>query len=184
MRIINLLPKPKQQELKLENWFKALLKFVAITALSFLLVFLAQIFTRVYLSQRAASLERQAQNLRQVINKSENAQLRGQITAFNNQMADFKQLRETAPKWSKVLAAFATAVPPGIKIINFDADAKTKKAQIQGFSPSRDLVISLYNQINADSENFADINYPLENVAKPADISFNFTFFIQEKLLK
>lgn len=184
MRIINLLPKPKQRELKLENWFKAALKFVAVTTSSFLLVFLGQLAARAYISQRAVSLERTVQNLQQAINKGENAQLRKQITDVNSQMADFKQLWEGTPKWSRVFSAFAKDVPLGVKIINFDADVKTKKVQIQGFSPSRGLVIELYNRINLDSDNFSGINYPLENVAKPADVTFNFAFSIQEKLLK
>ena len=55
---------------------------------------------------------------------------------------------------------------------------------ISGYSPTRELVISLYNSILQDDQDFKNIDYPLENVAKAIDINFHFTFSIQDSLLK
>jgi Tfp pilus assembly protein PilN len=99
-------------------------------------------------------------------------------------MNDFKNLAETTPAWSKVLLAFADQVPEGVQINSFSADLTTKKITISGFAPTREQVIQLYNNINDDKNRFKDINYPLENVSKPANINFHFTFYIKDELLK
>ena len=62
-------------------------------------------------------------------------------------------------------------------------DPVKKSISINGFSPTRELVIELYNIIRNDTKDFKNINYPLENVALPKDNNFHFVFFIQDKLL-
>ena len=74
--------------------------------------------------------------------------------------------------------------PQGVKINSFNIDPVGKSVTINGISPTRDLVIELYNNILNDSNDFYNINYPLENVVLPVNVDFHFTFFIQDKLLQ
>jgi hypothetical protein len=88
------------------------------------------------------------------------------------------------PKWSKVLESFAALPPEDVGITSMILDLKNKSVNISGFAPRREEVIEFYNNILADTENFYGVDYPLENVAKPTDNIFHFTFYIKDELLQ
>jgi Tfp pilus assembly protein PilN len=184
MRIINLLPKSKQREFQYEVTLHSLWAFCAVSAGSFALVFLALFGTRLYVQWQGAQIEQQTQQIKNFANKQENTQLRNQVKSINNVFGDFQNLADATPRWSKVLSAFTPLVPENVKISSFSADLKTKKVQILGYSPTREAVIDLYNNINKDSKDFFNIDYPLENVSKPENISFHYSFSIKDDLLK
>lgn len=183
MKRINLLPQLKQTDLYYEDLYHSVNTLVFLSVGILLLGIVAQIAVWVYLEQREAHVVQDVIDLQQQIDKSENAQVKQEIREINALMSDFETLGKSSPQWSVVLKAFARLVPNGVRISSFVADAKTKEVEISGYSPTREMVIELYNNINADKENFKDINYPLENVAKPTDVQFNFTFFIQDGVL-
>lgn len=183
MKHINLLPQHKQTELYYEDLYHSTLVAVIIGVAVVLLGVVAQIFVMVYLNSKERAVSAEVETLKQQTDKTENAELKRQIRSINNQMLDFEKLSANSPKWSKVIAAFAKQVPKGVKINSFVADSKTSKIEITGFSPTREAVIELYNNINSDKENFKDINYPLENVAKPTNVQFNYAFYIVEGVL-
>jgi Tfp pilus assembly protein PilN len=183
MKRINLLPQNKQTELYYENLFHSVSVAVIIATIILLLGILVQVAAWVYMQRSEAAISAQVEQLKLQIDKTENAELKTQVKLINSQMVDFQNLINISPKWSKVLNAFAVLVPSEVKITEFNADVKKNQIDITGYSPTREQVIELYNNINADKENFKDINYPLENVAKPTDVQFNFTFFIQEGVL-
>ncbi len=184
MRIINLLPKPKQQELYYENLFHSVMVGIQFAVVTFVLVFLGQLGTKFYLLRQSTDLDSQITQIKQQTNKEENTKLKEQVGLINNRILDFSNLADATPYWSKVLRAFAGNVPAGVRITGFNADLTKKKIDIQGYSPTRELVIALYNNINADSADFSNINYPLENVAKENNVLFHFTFSINNSLLK
>ncbi|QQS23072.1 PilN domain-containing protein [bacterium] len=183
MKHINLLPKHKQTELYYEDLYHSTLVAVIIGVVVLLLGIVAQIFVMVYLNSTESRVSAEVETLKQQTDKTENAELKKQIRLINNQMVDFEKLAANSPKWSRVVSSFAKLVPRGVKINSFKADSKTGKVDITGFSPTRESVIELYNNINSDKEHFKDINYPLENVSKPTDVQFNFTFYIVEGVL-
>jgi Tfp pilus assembly protein PilN len=184
MKIINLLPKQKQQELHYEELFHSVLIAVVLTAAVLIAGLVTQIGARAYLSHQKNTQQSQIDQIKRSTNKQENNELKNKIRLVNIQMSDFKALADSTPSWSAVLLAFSSQVPEGVKINSFVADLETKKIIIIGQSPTREQVISLYNNISGDSKDFRDIDYPLENVAKPANVTFHFTFFIQDKLLQ
>jgi len=184
MKIINLLPKPKQLELHYEGLFHSV-SVAAMLAVAILLVGLViQLGVRVYLSNETRMAKANIEKIKLLIDKEENLKVKEKIRSLNVQMNDYKSLAESTPAWSQVLVAFASQVPQGVKINSLTADWTTKKIDIQGQSPTREQVIALYNNISQDSKNFRDIDYPLENVAQPTDVTFHFTFFVKDDLLK
>lgn len=183
MKRINLLPQHKQTDLYYEDLYHSVNSLVGLSVVILLLGIIVQVGVWVYLDRREASLVDQVTELQLVIDKSENAEVKREIKQINSQMTDFNNLTIGAPKWSEVFNAFSRLVPNGVLITTFVSDAKTGTVEISGFSPTREQVIELYNNINADKEHFKDINYPLENVAKPTDVQFNFKFFIKEGVL-
>lgn len=183
MKRVNLLPKLKQRELAHERILYSVSIAVVISVVILLLGIVVQIGVWAYLNNKMKASEAQIEELQRVANKSENATVKEQIIQVNNQIQDFSNLINKTPQWAEVLAAFIQDVPESVKITQFDADSDKKEVTISGYSPSRDLVIDLYNNINADKTHFKNINYPLENVTQPTDVRFYFTFDIADGVL-
>jgi Tfp pilus assembly protein PilN len=183
MKIINLLPKPKQQELRYESVYHSVLVAIVIAVGILLFAVVVQVLAWAYMQREQVTVVQRIEQIKQVADKEENTALKAKILALNNEMQDFKDLSASAGQWSDVLSAFAKQIPEGVKINQFQADEKTGKITINGQSPTREAVIELYNNISRDGEHFKDIDYPLENVAKPTDVAFHFTFIVQDKFL-
>jgi Tfp pilus assembly protein PilN len=184
MKIINLLPKPKQQELKYEAIFHSLLMVLWVTLGSFLLVFAIQFATKFYLEFEAKSIANNIVVLQQAVNKQDNTTVKTEVTAVNNVVLDFKNLSDSSPKWSKLIKAFVPLVPDGVHINSLTVDAKNKNVLVTGYSPTRELVIEFYNNVLADSDHFSNIDYPLENVSKRTNINFHNSFLVKDSVIK
>jgi len=183
MHIINLLPKSRQKELYYSAILRGVYTLIALSLCSFVLVILAQYGTSLYLKNSLREVQASIAQIQSQVNKNQNSELKKQITQINNTVTDYKNLAAAAPKWSKVLKAFAPLPPPGVQINSFSISGG-KTISITGFSPTRELVIQLYNNILHDTKDFNGIDYPFENVVQAKDIGFHFTFFINEALLK
>lgn len=180
---MNLLPKPNQKELRYERLFHGVMVAIILSIVVLLSGIIVQLGVWTYLERSQANRLAGIEQLKQAIDKTEHAQQKEQIQLVNNQVADFLNLSALTPKWSEVIDDFAMQVPADVKISRITVDADTLKVDIAGFSPTRESVIALYNNINADKENFKDIDYPLENVAKPINVQFRFSFFINDGVL-
>lgn len=181
---LNLLPQSKQRELYYEQLLHSVSVAVGLAVAVLLLGVVAQIGTRIILKQQLSGIEADIQYFQQAVDKEENTALKQEIRVINNQMKDFQNLYQNTPLWSDVLEAFARQVPNGVLVTDFSGTLETGEIEIAGYSPTRELVIELYNNINADKEHFKDINYPLENVAKPTDVEFRYTFYLKEGVFK
>lgn len=184
MRQINLLPKLRQQELRYETLLHSLWLVIGLSLASFAVVFIAQFMAKFYLELQSQLVKAQIAQLQIQVNKQENATVKAKVKAVNDLISDYKNLADSSPKWSKVIKAFAPLPPSGVLVSNLVVDATQKSVTITGFSPTRQLVIQLYNNILDDPADFYKVNYPLENIAEPTNINFHFTFYIQAKLLK
>jgi Tfp pilus assembly protein PilN len=184
MRVINLLPKIQQRELRFEALLRSLWMVFWLTLFSFCLVFMVQFGLRFYLQVQAGSIKEQIAELQTQVAKQEKSDIKTKVNEANNFIADYNSLAAASPKWSKLIKAFAPLVPDNLRINSLTVDPLTKAVNIYGISPTRELVIKLYNNILSDPKEFYNINYPLENVAKPKNISFHFTFFYRDDLIK
>lgn len=184
MKRINLLPPAAQKDLRFQRWFASLRLWLMIVAATLLVTLAGQITAYIYLQYEKGILDERVEQLRSLSNQKENTEVKQQVAALNNNIADFSLLADTTPRWSKFLVAFAGMVPPGVKINSLVTDLTSKKVTIQGYSPTREDVILLYNNIKANEKNFFDIDYPLENISRASDVPFHFTFSIREDLLK
>ena len=183
-KTINLLPKPRQQELHSDSLLHSLWLVVILTGLSFAAVFLVQFGTKFYLQLQSQSIHDQILALQAEVDKQQNTDVKTKVQAVNNLIGDYHNLVVAAPQWSKIVKAFLPLPPVGLKINSFTISVSNKSINITGLSPTRELVIQLYNNILSDQKDFYGIDYPLENVVSPTDDPFHFTFFIQDKLWK
>lgn len=184
MKTINLLPKLKQQEFHYEILLNGLWTVVTLSFISFALVFLVQIGTKLYLQGQTVDLKNQIAELQGQVNKQQNAEVKAQVKTVNALISDYQNLESASPKWSRVIKAFVVLPPAGVKINTFNADAAKKAVSITGTSPTREAVIALYNNILSDSKDFYNVDYPLENVVDSTDVNFHFTFYIRDALLQ
>lgn len=184
MKIINLLPKPKQNEFYYRRLYHNLLVLFGVAGVTFVFVGIALFASRLFLEHNLRASQENIERIKAVSNKEENAELKRRIQEINNQIGDYNSLAASAPKWANVLRQFTRLVPERVYIQNFTVDATKRQATINGFAPSRDSVIALYNNIRQDTEHFQDIDYPLENVSRPTNVTFHFTFTVAEGVLK
>ncbi len=184
MKVINLLPKPRQQEARYIAMLRGVWFVFGFSLVSFVLVFLAQSGTLFYLQNQAGRLQAQIADLKAQVNKKENSQVKSQVKAANDLISDFKNLAQTSPKWSKVIEAFMPLPPEGVKINTFSIDPAKKTINITGIAPTRELVIKLHDNIAKDKRDFHDIDYPFENIARAQNVNFHFSFGIQQELFK
>ena len=183
MKRINLLPKARQTELAYEQTLYSISVAIAVAIVVLILGVILQFGVFTYLNRKSQASTAEIEQLKRVANKTENATVKEQIKKANSQVSDFNALLAKTPQWSKVLEAFIVNVPKTVKITDFTANSVKNEITISGYSPTRDLVIDLYNNINADKDHFKNINYPLENVTKPTNVKFSFTFLMVDGFL-
>ncbi len=183
MKLVNLLPKIKQKELIYEEAYHSMVVFIELGLVTLLLVLVAQFGGRFYISQIAHRYDQDIEDLKQVTDKQENAELKKQIQDINAIVGDYNQLATNTPGWSTVLKTFAAHVPDGVKLQTFIADREKLKIDISGISPTREQVIELHRNISGDTEHFEKIDYPLENISRPTNVPFHFTFFLKPHVL-
>jgi Tfp pilus assembly protein PilN len=151
---------------------------------SFLVVALLYAGVWWYLGAAERGLSAEAESLRAQSNSETTNDVRKQIKLINNQIADYVTLAAAVPRWSVLLQKFALVVPVGVQVQSFAVDSGRRQVSISGIAPTRDLVILLHDNIAKDSDHFSNVDYPLENVARPKDISFHYTFQVKEDVLK
>lgn len=184
MKDINLLPTNRQRELYYETILESATAVLWISILSFVLVFVAQFGVKIYLQNKSRDIDAQIKQLQGQVSKDQNAKIKAQIGVVNSQISEYQDLAGSIPKWSKVLLAFAPLPPAGLSINSFSVDAAQKSVTINGHSPTRELVLRLYNNIRQDDKDFYNIDYPLENLINATNVSFHYTFLIRAGLLK
>jgi len=160
-------------------WAVVILSFV-----SFALVFVCQFATKFYLQAKAKSTAEEIVQLQSQVNKGDEGVIKAQILKANNSIADYNTLAAAAPRWSKLLKAFPPLVPQGVEINSFNVNVPARSVGISGLSPTRDLVIQLYNNILKDDKQFYNIDYPFENIVNPTNVAFHFTFYIRDGLIQ
>lgn len=183
MKRINLLPKPKQRELSFERVFYSVAIAAIIAVGILILVVVVQLGVYFYLNGKVKSVDAEIEQLKRQANKSESVSVKAQIKTANAQILDFTKLSEQTPQWASIITAFIKDIPQSVKITQFDAHTDKQVIEISGYSPTRDSVIDLYNNINTDKAHFKNIDYPLENVTQPTDVRFSFTFNVADGVL-
>jgi Tfp pilus assembly protein PilN len=181
---INLLPKEKQEQLRQRTWYKALLTFYVFAGISFAVVIMVYLGVWWYLSNAGEGLKTEADGLRAQANSQVTADLKKQIKGINAQITDYNTLADAVPRWSKLFNQFAQVVPAGVQIQGFTVDSNKRLVNISGIAPTRELVIELHDNIAKDTDHFSSIDYPLENVSRPKDVSFHYSFLVKEQAIQ
>lgn len=182
-KVINLLPKDQQIELGRRTWYRALVHFYMLAVALFVLAALLFSGTWWYLRLAEKSLASEADDLRTRSTTQETTDLKKQIKSINNQIEDYNMLTTALPRWSALLRQLAVVVPEGVQIQNFGVDNTKRQIVIAGFASTREQSIQLHDNIAADTKHFSNIDYPLENVSRPRNVNFHYTFLVKPEVL-
>ncbi|MCL5775147.1 MAG: hypothetical protein M1333_02955 [Patescibacteria group bacterium] len=183
-KVINLLPKSRLKDLYQEMVFHRLLSAVWLSVFSFVVVIGVQVYAQFELQRRVTDYQGRLDQVKQQVNKKENSDLKAQIKGVNNLIADYKNMGDATPKFSKVLMAFSVLPPDSVSISSLVIDPTKKTVVVSGFSPTRDAVLDFYKAIKNDTKNFKNVDYPLQHIVRPTEVPFQFTFSINDELLK
>ncbi len=177
MKIINLLPPSEAENLKQIRTFSWVRTFVIASVGVYILVVLLLIGYRFYMASTLSGLDSQISAEKKIISQANNIVLQKQIDDTNHIIGDYNKLSDQNPNWSKILKGFANLVPQGIYIQGFTANADTGMVQVTGVAATRQEVLDLHASIAA-SPLFRDIDLPLDNLQKPTNVSFHYTFYV------
>jgi Tfp pilus assembly protein PilN len=183
MRSANLLPREEKELLEKERLLLAVRRFIIFSALSYAIVF-GMLFTAgLYDRLLLESVDSQIQQEDTGEAKKANAELKTKIDRYNSIFNDYNTIAANNPEWSNVLLEFAGLVPADIVIQSFNANTASGKIEVSGFARNRDSVLKLRDDLQ-NSDYFKNTDFPLENLTKPGNLSFRYTFFLEENVLK
>lgn len=175
MRIINLLPPSEQNLLRKEEILGNLKAVFVLAVFSYLLVAAGLIGEHFYLQKNASNLQDMISKQEQVLKDQDQTQQA--VQKDNAIVTDYTSIGSNQLHWSKILEDFATLVPSDVLITDLSADTQSKKIDIQGQSSSRDSVLQLRSNISS-SELFNNIDLPLQNLEKPTNLQFHYSFYL------
>lgn len=184
MRLVNLLPKQKLDDLYYEGLVKNLWSLGVFVFICGIISIGAALTSKFFILKNQESVKNELDKIKAVSNKKENSELKNKIKTINSNISDYNNLAKKTPKWSNVVSALAKDLPEEIRITALASDPKTGKMTINGVSKTRDGVLVLYNNIKNDNVNFTDIDYPLENLSSPVNTTFHFSFSIKPEAFK
>lgn len=183
MKIINLLPKDEQHQLKLDIVNHQLRMFWTIIVISVLLFVGLGFATQQYLK---LSVKRVDQEIAQNKAKLETADIKAlqqQVIKLNQNIKEIKSVRAQQYKWSEVLLEIARVMPDEVQLNSIQIKRATGEIVILGQAEDRETVIEVWSQIKKSSM-FKDVNFPLPNLEQPVNGNFTYTFFINLDTIK
>jgi Tfp pilus assembly protein PilN len=179
MKTINLLPASQKKELELEFISHKILVFwIMVIASLILFVAVAWVF-KFYQSQVIADNDKAIISTQQELAAPEYQDLHDQILSLNSAVSEIKNLNFHHYNWSQAMLRLSDLVTPNVEINELNFDATTGRIDIAGIGKTRDDVINFWANV-VKSQDFAKINFPLTNLEKPTDATFNYTFYVNK----
>jgi Tfp pilus assembly protein PilN len=183
MKLINLLPKTEQRELKLQSFADQLTMFF-ICAIVSVIFFGALAYTaKIYLESQMTATDSEIVLKKQELKTSDNELLKKQVETMNSQIAAIKNLQSQHYHWSAALNELAKLIPSDMVVDSLIADRVTGKVVMEGVSGTRDSVLLFWSNMHK-SELFGDIDFPLPNLNFAENDPYEFTFFVVPEAIK
>ena len=183
MRIINLLPKSEQDELKTQQIYVVLRKLLVFSGIVYVLVAAILIGYRFYMQSTLNDLGNQIDKQKAIISKQDNSAIRQEVNDDTAAVANYNHLVDVNPNWSGVLEELAKLLPPGVSITHLNVNTGSGKILISGGALNRDSILQLRLNILA-SKYFQNIDLPLDNLQKPANTTYHYSFSLTKDALK
>ena len=183
MRVINLLPKSEREYLVRQKIYISLRKFVLLSFGTYIFILLVLFAARFYNEFNLNNLNSELAEVDSMTSKESNNAMKAKLDQFNGVFLDYNNIASANPSWSPILEEFSNLVTVGVYISSFGANTKSGRIDITGFSRSRDSILHLRESIES-SDSFKDVDFPFENLQKPGNLNFRYSFFLEENALK
>lgn len=183
MKIINLLPKDEQEQLRLDLVNHQLRTFWFIVVISLVIFGGIGLGTQQYLKYALKKVERDIVSTRAKLETADIRATQNQVLKLNENVTEIENIRSQQNKWSEVLLEIARITPDGVQMNSIQIERATGQVDLLGKALDRDTVIEMWANIKK-SEMFYDVNFPLPNLEKPEDANFTYTFYIHMDKIK
>lgn len=178
----NLLPKEEQREISLEKISGRLFRFFLVILASLCILIVAFAAGRLYLQAKISSIRDRIELQENVVSKEDNLKLKQELNEFNGHLSNLVNMEQHHAQWSEVLIEFARLLPQDVAVDSISASRETGFVRITGFALNRDSVLQLRKDLLA-SPYFKDVNFPLSNLNRATNVTFSYSFFIDQSHL-
>lgn len=178
-RYINLLPPQEQQKIKrfevnaqvrdFGMWFIASLLIMGV------FLFAGQYFLKRELNKTMAKIQTETT----VLDNFKDRSIKTEVEDFNQNLGNFTALQKQNTDWSEALRELASILPQDMTIDRLVITRQDRKVEVAGHAGSRDSVLRFREHI-LESKHFVNINFPLSNLQKNANLPWNYRFYLKD----
>ena len=183
MKLINLLPKDEQKELKLELIASQVASFWVFAVLSLVALFTLSFTAEILLKQTIENKNEEIAGQKRSLEAADIKEVEQQVVALNDQIKAIRNLQQQHYYWSKALVEIGNLTPQNLHFSILSFDRSSGKVEVTGTAGSRASVIEFWANIKR-SNLFKNIDFPLANMEKATDGGFSYTFYINEPEIK
>ena len=176
--MINLLPQKQKQELLLEEKFKAVLILGVIILASLVSFIFILISIKISLSAEMAIQKINFEQKEKELADPALQDMESKITSANAAFSQLDSFYRGQRDSSAVIEKIFNALPPGVYLNNLSFNSVSSKVFIAGFSPSRETLLKLKENLEKENS-FSDVYFPPTNWIEPANITFSLNFKIK-----
>lgn len=178
---LNLLPPEEKNSLKAEE-FQRWISFYGLSFLGMLFIFIALLmagwfFILIQLNSISANLESSKSSFQTQGLKDQESL----INNINSQLTAINEVQKKQISFASVINEIAGLIPTGVTLSGLSVN-ENLQVSLSGFAPQRNQIIRLKESLEK-SLYFRNINNPLSNLTKQADIDFSLRFEINPDTL-
>ena len=171
---LNLLPPEERKKIELLE-FASLLIFFVFRLSIILIIFIAILITTYFSLNIFVKTQDNLIEIRQSDEKTQyQMEIEEKIENVNQEARRIFIKQNESIVWTPILEELSKITPDGVYLINFSYRASNEKIDITGWASNRDKLLVFENSLK-ESKYFDNINSPLSNLIKQADINFSFT---------
>lgn len=181
--MINLLPPENKKELLKEEQYKIVL-ILGIFVLLFLISFSLILFSiKIYVSSQLEAERVLLEQSQKEMKFSQIQELEGKVKSINQNLFKLDTFYQDQVALIKLFGEISEIFPSGVYLNTISVKSLEEKdnkflVSLSGFSPSRELLIELENNIETKKSFFKNPVLPQSVWTKPTDIDFSLNFEI------
>jgi Tfp pilus assembly protein PilN len=183
MKLINLLPKSENRELRLQLISQQLISFWIYVIISLAIFFLLALSVTFFLRGEIAKNNNIVEEKKAELASSNTQQLESRVVGLNSQIKAIDNLQENHYNWSSVLIELGKVTPSDAKLNVINLERATGKVEVSGNASDRDSVIEFWSNVKK-SKYFRNINFPFNNLEKENNATFTYTFYVNLEMIK
>jgi uncharacterized membrane protein len=178
MLTINLIPPQQKERIKLKIYYQNVISsgFILFLLILLLIIFLAGIL--IFLHFKYQFIENEISVEQSKIIRTESYKgMEKKIINLNKELLEVKEIQDSKSNAYQILDDISQNLLIGVRIYNLKIDKSSNRVTVTGFAPTREDLLKIKNILETSPKyNKESIDFPLSNLANPANINFPFSF--------